>query len=170
MAGYAALNIYARGRNAVSSEAKAAQEAATAVVQSVERSQALFGDKAAAISQLRALANEYSDPGWDGDEAAPINSLAVLRAESFLRALPIGIRMPEFAPEPDGSISLDWIRSRTRFLTLSVGASDRLSYAWVDGTDRGHGVARFDGAGVPERIMEEISAVTSHGNATLRAA
>lgn len=94
----------------------------------------------------------------------------MLKAEAFLRALPDGLPMPEFASEPDGSISLDWIQSRTRVLSLSVGRGDRLAYAWIDGADRGHGAARFDGSSVPARILEEISALTAHATATLRAA
>ena len=61
--------------------------------------------------------------------------------------------MPEFAPEPDGAISLDWIQSRHRLFTLSISASNRLAYAWLDGTDKGHGVARFDGRTIPRRVL-----------------
>ena len=74
----------------------------------------------------------------------------------------------EFAPEPDGSISLDWIRSRSNFFSVSVGASDRLAYAWLDGTDRGHAVARFDGDSVPSRILEGIKALVQGANAAVR--
>ena len=90
-------------------------------------------------------------------------------AESFLRALPEGVRIPEFAPEPDGSISLDWIQSRNRLFTLSVGSGNRLAYAWLDGADKGHGVARFDEENVPHLILECIKGIVSHGNAALRA-
>jgi len=168
LAGYAALNGYARGGSAISSEARAAQNAATAVVESIERSQVLFGEKAAAISQLMALANECSEPGWDGDGASAINPIAVIVTESFLRALPDGIPLPEFAPEPDGCISLDWIQSRNRLLSLSVGTSHRLAYAWLDGADNGHAVSRFDGRTIPPRILDEIEAIMNHGDASFR--
>ena len=138
------MNVYARGGNAISTEARAAQKSAAAVVESAERSQVLFGEKAAAISQLRALANECSEPGWDGEGASALHPIAVLVAESFLRALPDGIPLPEFAPEPDGAVSLDWIESRNRLFSMSVGTSHRLAYAWLDGADTGHGVARLE--------------------------
>lgn len=170
VAGYTALNVYARGRSAISSEARDAQKAATAVVESVERSQALFGKKAAALSQLSALANECAQPGWDGDEADPMDPIAVLRVQFFIRALPNDVPLPEFAPEPDGNISLDWIQSRNRFFTLSVGPGSRLAYAWLDGTDKGHGVAQFDGQTIPSRILGGIQALLTNGNASLRAA
>lgn len=167
LAGYAALNVYARGGSAISFEAQAAQKAATAVVESAERSQALFGEKAAAISQLRALANECAEQDWDGNEASAIDPLAVFMAEGFVRAMPDSLPLPEFAPEPDGSISLDWIQSRNRLFSLSVGTNHRLAYAWVDGADKGHGVARFDGERLPRRVIEGICEIMNHGNATI---
>jgi hypothetical protein len=167
-AGHAALNLYARGGSAVSSEARAAQEAATAVVESAERSQALFGEKAAALSQLWALATECNETNWDGAGAAAIDVGAVINAGDLVRALPAGIPMPEFSPEPDGSVSLDWIESRNRIFSVSVGTGSRLAYAWLDGSDRGHGVARFDGERVPVRVLEGIRGIISHGNAAVR--
>jgi len=168
--GYAALSVYARGGSAISSEARAVQEAATAVVESAERSQALFGEKAAAISRLRALANECAMQGWDGNEASAIHPLAIFMAERLLRALPDAIPLPEFAPEPDGSVSLDWIQSRNRLFSVSVGTNHRLAYAWLDGTDKGHGVAGFDGEKISRRVIEGICEIMNHGHATIRAA
>jgi hypothetical protein len=77
-------------------------------------------------------------------------------AAEFIRVLPEDVPLPEFAPEPDGSLSLDWIQSRHRLFTLSVAPNIRLPYAWVDGADSGHGVARFDGETVPPRILDGI--------------
>jgi hypothetical protein len=82
--------------------------------------------------------------------------MALQNAEMFLRALPEDLPTPEFAPEPDGSISLDWIHTRHRLFSLGVGPNDRLAYAWLDGTDKGHGVARFDGLSVPQRVLAGI--------------
>lgn len=123
--------------------------------------------KAAAIAQIETLAKECSEPDWDGENARPLDRLAALSATNFIRALPDGIALPELAPEPDGSISLDWIQSRNRLFTLSIGANNRLGYAWLDGTDKGHAVVRFDGEHVPLRILEEIRGITNPGNAAL---
>jgi hypothetical protein len=140
------------------------------VVKSVERSLVLFGEKAAALSRLAALVEECADPGWDGAEAVPLNPIAVSTVRRFIRSLPDGIPLPEFAPEPDGSISLDWIASRTRLYSLSISHSNRLAYAWLDGADKGHGVARFDGQNVPPRVLDDIRHIIGHSNAGLRAA
>jgi hypothetical protein len=161
---------YARGSSAVSSEARAVRDAVCAVVDLTEQSHALFGDKAAAISQLRALANECAEPEWDSDGASAVTPIAVSLAEGFIRALPDGVPLPEFAPEPDGSLSLDWIQSRNCLFSISVGSNNRLAYAWLDGADKGHAVARFDGDRIPPRIVEGIRAIMGHGNASLRAA
>ena len=78
--------------------------------------------------------------------------------------------VPEFAPEPDGSVSLDWIQSRTRLFSLSIGTSRRLAYAWLDGSDKGHAVSRFDGKHIPSRIQQGIREIVNYGHTSLRAA
>ena len=167
--GYSALAAYARAGSAISPESAAARRSAFAVVESGERSHALFGGKTGAISELRALANECAEAGWDGADAAGMNPLAVTTAQDFVRALPDGFPLPEFAPEPDGSISLDWTASRHRRFTLSIGSSRRLAYAWLDGADKGHGVARFDGSSVPPRVLEGIQSISRHVSPSFRA-
>ena len=169
LGGYAALNAYVRGSSAISDAANAARKAACAVVESVERSQALFGEKAVAIAQLRTLAMECAQEDWNGEGALAIDSRALANAEAVVRALPQGVLLPEFAPEPDGSVSLDWIASRTRLFSLSIGPGPRLAYAWLDGADKGHGVATFDGLHVPARVLEGIRSILNHGNTPLRA-
>lgn len=113
--------------------------------------------KAKVLSEVQALATECARPGWDANEAEPISKGAASRAADFIRALPDGLPLPELAPEPDGSISFDWIRSRNRLLSLSVGTSDQLSYAWVDGGDHGHAVVDYDGKAIPAAVLERIA-------------
>src|SRR2546421_1351301 len=118
--------------------------------------------KSAAISQIRALVTECAESGWDGNGAKPVSQGAASQAIDLIRALPDGIALPEFAPEPDGSISLDWIQSRSRLFSLSAGPSRLLAYAWLDGEDRGHAVAAFDGATVPWGVLEKIRGIMDH--------
>lgn len=160
LVGYASLVSHTwSGGSAVSAEAQVVTKAASALMRSIEESQTLFGRKTAAISQLWELANDCAKPGWDGYGANAIDQTALRNAENFLRALPEGLPTPECAAEPDGSISLDWIHNRHRLFSLSVGQNDRLAYAWLDGTDKGYGVARFDGVSVPERVREGIESI-----------
>jgi len=168
--GLATLYARARRGSAVSLEADAVQQAATTAVSALERSQALFGSKSEAISKLWLLANECATEGWDGSSASAIDPQAIYSAVEFIRVLPTRFPLPEFAAEPDGSVSLDWIRSRNRMLSVSVGAGDRLAFAWLDGTDRGHGVARFAEGAIPTRIIDAIAAITDPVDAAVRAA
>ncbi len=150
--------------SAVSAEAGVVKQKVKYVAGMTERSQALFGRKAATISNLRVLTNDCADDDWDGDDACAIDPVALLNAESFVRALPNDCPLPECAPEPDGSISLDWIQSSQRMFTMSVGTSNRLAYAWMDGTDKGHAVAHFDGSSVPALVLETIKYIINYGN------
>jgi hypothetical protein len=168
--GQLALQRLAGGSSAISPEAHAVRKVATQVAESAERSVALFGEKTAALSELSAVTAECAEPDWDGHGAAAIAPIAILLTERFVRALPEGVPLPEFTPEPDGSISLDWIRSRNRLFSLSIGRSNRLAYAWLDGADKGHGVITFDGQNVPPRVLEGIKGIVGQGHAGLRAA
>lgn len=159
--GVAALYALARPGSAVSSEAGLVQARAEEMVGRVESSGALFGGKTAVISALWGLAQSHAEPGWDGGEALPVDRRAISLAVAFIRALPADCMMPEVAVDPDGAVALDWMVSRHRMLSISfAGDSDRLAYAWVDGTDRGNAVARFERDTVPGRLLQAIQAVT----------
>jgi len=110
-----------------------------------------------ALSRLKELQVECSQHGWDGNDSVAINRVAVERADRFISALPNGVEFPEFGPEPDGAISLDWIWTRDCILSISIGTNDRLAFAWLDGTDKGHGVVHFDDKTVPPLILELIN-------------
>jgi hypothetical protein len=101
-----------------------------------------------------ALVAESREQG--GEDAEPIAPRAATLAVEFIRALPNDVALPEPAWEPDGALSLDWIPSRHRQFSLSVGKSPRLAYAWIDGSDRGHAVAFFDGGSIPPGILEGV--------------
>lgn len=165
----ALLGTAASADTAVSAEANALRKSVVQVRTSFERSEALFGAKANAITQLWDLANECSIAGWDGSGASPIDRSAVFNAVALIRAMPDRLPLPEFAVEPDGSISLDWIQSRTRLFSISVSARDRLAFAWYDGSDQGHGVAAFNQNIVPQRVVDGINSIIGNIGASIRA-
>jgi len=160
---YLTMPMFARAGSAVSSESQVLRQRVADIRRSTERSQSLFGGKAATISQIWGLVNECAEAGWDGANAEAVDRLAAFAAADFIRALPDGLPLPEVAPDPDGAISLDWMWSRNRLFSVSVGTSNRLAYAWLDGSDRGHAVARFDGEQVPPRVLEGIGEIIKHG-------
>ncbi len=161
-AGYAATVTLSRPGSAVSREAGAVRRNAAAVVDRTESSIALFGEKSSALSMLAVLAEECKEADWDGYGAEPLDRNALDLAREIIRALPDDLPMPSFAIEPDGCVSLDWMPTRSRIFTLSAGKSDRLPYAWIDGTDRGHAVGRFVNGRLPPRILQEIRRICAH--------
>ena len=167
-----ALYALARPGSAVSAEASLVRACAVALVDRVESSDALFGGKTAVISALWGLARSHAEAGWDGGEAWPVDRRAIGLAASFIRALPDDCNMPSAGVDPDGAVTLDWMVSRQRMLSISfAGDSDRLAYAWIDGTDRGNAVAKFDWNTVPHLLMQVILAMTvAPGHVALRAA
>jgi len=157
---YAAFGATAQSSTAVSYEAKAVAQDTKKIDSAVEHSESLFGAKADAISELRAIAEECGEEGWDGEGASAVEPWAVYNAERFIRVFPGECPMPEITPEPDGCVGLDWSVGRSRVFSVSFGSSPRLAYAWLDGTDRGHAVARFDGETIPRRILDGIRELT----------
>lgn len=152
------MRSFAISSNAISSEAKTVKDRAAGLLAGFERSEALFGAKENAIFQL--FSTVFEDTG----ARVLLNPIAVATAVEFIRALPDELPLPEFSVEPDGCISLDWIKSRNQVFSLSVGANDRFAYAWMDGTDTGHAVARFDGQQVPARVIDGIQSIVKNGN------
>jgi hypothetical protein len=162
-----ALYALARPASAVSTEAVHVRTHASYMVGRVESSAALFGNRMGVITALWNLVALHAEVGWDGGAAAPVDRNAVALAVDFIRALPDDSEMPEVGVEPDGAVSLDWLPSRHRMLSISfTGRSDRLAYAWLDGTDRGSAVARFDRQVVPLRLMQTIAAVVDEADGT----
>ena len=159
LSGQIALQTLVGGGSAISAEAGLVRKAATEVAESTERSMALFGQKAVALSELATLAAECAEDDWDGHGGVGIDPLALRTAERFVRVLPEDMPLPEFASDPDGSISLDWIQSPNRLLSVSIGGGERLAFAWLDGADKGHAVAHFDGQNVPARVLQAIESI-----------
>lgn len=165
-----AISVLAPHGSAISTEANSIQQVTNSLMEFAERSEALSGAKSAAISEVYSLALECSLPDWDGEDALAVSLQTVQMAVDFIRALPNDIPIPELVPEPDGSISFDWIRSRNRVFSLSIGTNDRLAFAWLSGTDKGHGVARFNSRVVPQKILDGVREITDYESTFLRAA
>ncbi len=155
------------GRTGVSPESITLGRSFAGIREGVERSAALSGKRDGALADLERVAQECSAPDWDGEGALPVDRAAVGRAERFIRALPASVPVPEIAAEPDGSVSLDWRGSQYRMFSISVGRYDRLSIAWLKGTDSGHAVARFDGWSIPDSILDSLRTVLRSAHAAV---
>lgn len=159
----------ARLRNAVSTPAEEVERKLGYVVASAQRSRALFGSHSDAIAAVWAVAGEAAEENWNGEGALPIDPAAAANAIMFIETLPTSAAMPEVSPEPDGAISLDWIESRSRMFSVSIGRNRCLPFAWLDGTARGYGVVSFDGEDMPDRVLGEIARIRVNGTATVGA-
>lgn len=166
---YAVLDA-ARHRTGVSTAAVEIYQAISKVGESLQRSIELFGRKRTALSALYQVAIDCQKPGWDFEDAEAVAPEIITRAEDFILALPDKFPMPEIGGEPDGEVSLDWIHSRKRMFSVSIGKTERLPFAWVDGTDLGNGVARFDGITVPAKILNGVRETMEGPNAAIRVA
>lgn len=117
--------------------------------------------KAILISQIHGLGDECAEKNWDCNGASAVKRAAVLLSEAFVLVFPDGILLPECAPEPDGSISLDWIQSRSRLFSVSVSASGWQAFAWLDGGKKGHETALFDGKIIPPEVLEGVKRIAN---------
>lgn len=88
-----------------------------------------------------------------------LNPAAIENAKKLLTGLPPGFPIPEYCNDPDGSVSLDWYQARDQVFSLSVGIDDKLSYAWMNKGDKGHGVITFDGVSISTKLLNMIRSI-----------
>lgn len=112
------------------------------------------------FQKLDEIFKECSAMGWDGEQAKPISSEVVEYTKVFLRFLPLGIEAPEISAEPDGAITLEWYRTPTLVLSISINPDGWVYYAALIGTSRRHGVD-YAPLGISDELMGLISRVTN---------
>lgn len=154
--------------NAVSPFAEEVDRKLAAVVRAEEGSRALAGSKSDAISAVWNVAADASEEDWNGEGALAVHPMTAANAVQFIQALPAFVAMPEVSPEPDGGISLDWIESRTRVLSLSIGRNRSLPMAWLDGNIRGYCVVSYNGEDMPSHLLNEIATIRIDGSPSVR--
>lgn len=106
------------------------------------------------VKTLNVIGAECAEADWDGYGAKAVSGDVILRAKAIVHPLPGSIPAPEISAEPDGQISFDWLPSRTRTFSLSIGAGERLAYAWIDGASRGKGTETLTAETLPPRILD----------------
>jgi hypothetical protein len=103
---------------------------------------------------------EASLPDWDGYGAVPVPRTVMDAACCFLAAVPETWPSPEVYAEPDGELSFEWARGPHWVFSVSVGRTNRLSYAGLFGSNRVHGVESFAGT-LPEAIVVNLARLLS---------
>lgn len=81
--------------------------------------------------------------------------LTLEHAIRFIDALPMGYAEPDPGADPDGEISLSWIGNKGHRLSLSIGPTGRISFAYRIGPRRRNGTEWFSDA-IPEELLEYI--------------
>ncbi len=105
-------------------------------------------------AELRALAQACAKQGLD-EGADPVDPRTLDHALRFVDALPMGFAEPDAGVDPDGEISLSWIGNKGHRLSLSVGPTGRISYAYRIGPRRRNGTEWF-GDSIPDELLEYI--------------
>ncbi len=157
-----ALTLYSlvAGAQGVSPEAAAIDKDLANVAADRDQSVSLSRPSARLLSQLTELV------ALTTAEHRP-SELAIREAEFLLRSLTPGLSEPEITIEDDAAIALEWLSSRTRMLSVSVNGSGRLAYAWLNGSESGHAVARFVGNYLPP-VLREIAWEVAGADAAFR--
>ncbi len=106
-------------------------------------------------SSLRALGTSCAEAGWDSEGAAAVLPLTLEQAIRLIDALPMGYAEPDPGVDPDGEISFSWIGSKGHRLSLSIGPTGRISYAYRRGARRRTGTEWFTDS-IPDELLDHI--------------
>ena len=85
---------------------------------------------------------------------------AQANAERLLeRIADAGLPQPELCHDPDGMVSMDWVFAKDRVLSLSVGVSAKMAYAWIANGERGSGLVTIRGPKAMQWLAQTIERV-----------
>lgn len=104
---------------------------------------------------LRELAKACSVTNWDGEGAAPVDQITLAHALRFVDALPMGLPEPELGVHPDGELSFSWIGSKGHRLSMAIGPTGRITYAYRRLPDKQNGTA-WMGDRIPRALLDHI--------------
>ncbi|WP_295449041.1 hypothetical protein [uncultured Thiodictyon sp.] len=110
------------------------------------------GPMAAAFSRLADLTR--LGPDWDSYGADPIAHACLANVRAVLAALPADTPAPEITPNPNGTLTVDWVAEGYR-LSFEIGAS-RYSACWESAA----GVQTDEGdilRGIPAFVSEALA-------------
>ncbi len=117
----------------------------------------------AASRALEDAVREACEEDWDGYGAQSVSVATYNNALCFLEHLPTTLPRPGVAVEPDGEISFEWYLEPRRLFSVSVGRTERLTYAGLFGKSEGYGVEFFTDE-IPQRVVDYIARVYTSGS------
>lgn len=118
---------------------------------------------APALMRIRA---ECRAAGWDGAGSVAVSIKALQQATGVAECLadlvPVGTPPPDIVPEADGEISFSWHGDANRVFAISVGAHDKINFAWQfaeEGSVHGWQPVRFDSR---KSLHESLAEIARH--------
>lgn len=108
------------------------------------------------IHALSKALVECSVEDWDGYGATPMDLGTYVNVLEFLEAMPSHWPVPELSVEPDGDVSLEWIVEQERMLSISLGSTNRLSYAAMFGENTAYGTEYFTDE-IPAAVIQNLA-------------
>jgi hypothetical protein len=106
-----------------------------------------------ALEELAEVWKECQHPGWDGHEALPVEAETLRGAYTLIESLPLGFPRPSISAEPDGQLTLEWYKSPSRTLSVSVDPDGFLHYAGLFGASKRYGTLAYFSSAPAELIQ-----------------
>jgi hypothetical protein len=103
------------------------------------------------VNELCDLAERCCEEDWDGQGAAAVQESTLEQACRFILSLPRDCALPESDIDTDGEISLTWLGERGHRLSVSMGPTGRVSFAFRKGATKLNGTVWFT-----ERVNRDI--------------
>lgn len=111
-------------------------------------------------SKAYEIFDECRQGNWDGQGAAPVSERVFTNLYNLLGTLPFSMSPTSLGAEPDGHMTVEWYRSPSRTLSVSVGPDDKLHYAALVGMSEHYGTEPFYmNDELPKRIADLIRSV-----------
>lgn len=106
-----------------------------------------------ALEELCDVWHECQAEGWDGYGALAVDQDTYRGAYCLIASLPLGFPRPSIGAEPDGQLTLEWRKSSSRILSVSVDPDGYLHYAGLYGPSKRYGTLAFFSEAPPELIQ-----------------
>lgn len=106
-----------------------------------------------ALEELWDVWDECRTANWDGYQALPVERETYHAAYVLIESLPLGFPRPAIGAEPDGQLTLEWHKSPSRTLSVSVDPNGFLHYAGLYGANKQFGTLAFFSTAPSELIQ-----------------
>jgi hypothetical protein len=107
------------------------------------------------LEELAEVWEECRTPGWDGYNAVAVDQDTLRAAYTLVDSLPFRFPRPSIGADPDGQLTLEWRKSPTRVLSVSVDPDGLLHFAGLFGADKQYGTVAFYSS-VPDSLLQLV--------------